>query len=134
MRKLLIVLWAGAAFADNSVPDGGWEARCRSLIEKLESTHPERRASKPMLTRHRFTFHLEGPEEKAGIYASVGIDSSGKSYDTPWIERHGVTPAGTWPEAAFDRHVGDKYAQFAIWHTDTKMVPELQSLLDDCMK
>jgi hypothetical protein len=133
MRKMLILLWAGAAFADNSVP-GGWEANCRSLIEKLQSAHPERRSRKPLFSRDHLTFQMFGPEEKAGIYVQVGVDSTGKVEDTPWLDKRGPTPAGKTPEAAFIRHAGNKYALFDIWHTDTTMVPELQSLLDDCMK
>ncbi len=137
MRKMLLlgvgVLWGGAAAADNSVP-GGWEARCRQEIQRLEKEHGDRRFTRPFLSRDRLTFQIRGPEADAGIFVSVGADASGKLEDTPWLDRRGPAPSGKTPEANWFRHSGNQYAMLTVWHTDTSLVPELQRLLDGCMK
>jgi hypothetical protein len=130
MRKMAILLWASAAWGDNSVPDD----KCLASIQRLAAQHEERRWMKPTVTKEgKIHFQIRGPEAEGDIYISVGPDTRGLSEDTPWTDHRGPTPAGKTPEANWVRHLGRQNAMITVWHTDTGLVPELQRLLDGCM-
>jgi hypothetical protein len=128
MRKMALVLWAGLAWGDASVPSDAQE-RCLQSIDRLAAQHPERRWHKSVTKQQHILFQALGPEEKAGIFVTLAPDPRS---DSPWVDQRRPTLAGFTPEAAWSRARAHHFATITVWHTDLGLVPELQRLLDDC--